>query len=438
MSSRAFVIAVENYPESTSTSKDLPGTIQGAERFIEWLITSKEVSKGDIYFCCSGKSQYKTTGATHQEIQKEVIRLIGDGSGESPKVYGYVSGHGVQKVRPDLQPNSDLLLCSDFQDPETTGNLCMSLDELTTLLAIRLGSGSHYWFADICRTLVEEVMVGTLGIAPPKPPFKTRAAWFRLMSARPGEVARNDSLFLDELLPALDGSCDLVRDATGTWVSMENLARAISAKMQLVNRQPDLRSDGPPSAALIRSIVQPGPTSTIIDQRGFKSPPVELLTAFDEVLFLGETNSQLPKLLQEAFEVRGRRPWKRLQILAIEDLTTAHRPGVELKVLEEERNGAESFFRESASQMTDELRLFRYSFAGNYGSFWTSQTGTRRAHVSAPVFGMSIRESPANDFVDFPGARSDTVNRLFQFAEAVVSRPDCKLTFEYKRPAQES
>lgn len=167
---------------------------------------------------------------------------------------------------------------------------------------------------------------------------------------------------------------------------------------------------------------------------GKKSPPIQFLSDYDEVIFLGETNSQLPPMLHKAFALRreiGKTRWKSLRILSIDDLSRNGRPGLTAEALTAERDGAEAEFRKLAAEYCDVMELYRYSYAGYYGSFWTASDGRRRAHVSAIIPGLDIRTTQSSDFVDYPGATQPTVEFYFQRARSILESPETTRIFQY-------
>ncbi len=437
MTSRVLIIAIEDYPQSRGTSAKLPGTIANADKFAAWLEENLKIAREHILFCCSGESLYRTHGAARKDIKAAILQLTLKGIDDTDKLFVYLSGHGVMKPGQGTEPHTDLLLCSDFVGSDISGDECLSLSELSALLSRSLGSGTHLYFVDACRTIDPNLDPASLGV-------KTQTAtsgvagWFQLLSASAGSAAKNDGRFMDAIIRAMDGGCELARDEADQdrcWVTFGNVARALEKEFADQQRGVEVRTLAEKSDFPIRRLFRSGMATPIINADGRKSPPVELLKAYEEVVFLGETNGQLPKFLDQAFSDRHQRRWKRLSILSIEDLSQAGRPGIAKSDLEKERQAAEDFLRSNAGRLAEELDLYRYNYAGTYGSLWTAGDGRRRVHVSPRMLGVDIRSAPSSDFVDFPERHHPTVDLYFRLAQDVIASPDCHEIFMHPQSA---
>lgn len=430
MATRALIIAIEDYPDSQSTSTSLPGVLKDAERFVEWLTSSIKIDPRNIVFCCSARTASPDRfGAARSQIKNAVLRLLDAGRNDTETLFVFIAGHGVLKLRPDNETHTDVLLCSDFINSKVSGDACLQLDDLTRLLARELGPGSHFWFIDDCRT--PDLMVIPSPLMAVEPVDTGTASWFQLLSTQEGSAAINDSRFLDALLVSLQDDSHV---KGVDWITFNDVARRVASMMHSQYRTIDVRTSGSADSR-IRQVRKPGQVPTIVTKQGLKSPPVELLKSNEQVLFLGETNWKLPSALSEAFEARNNRRWKQLDILTLEDLSQAHRAGIQLEDLTQQREAAEEFFRQHAAEMTEHLNLYRYNYVGMYGSFWTSEDGSRRAHVSVAIPGEDIQSTPASDYLDFPEARNDLVERLFQRACRTLTRQDCLRTFQHPAPS---
>ena len=426
MITRALIVAIEHYPESTATSQALPGTIEAAERFARWLQTELAVQKEDIVFCASGQSDYRTHGTATQEVKRAILDLIRAGHNQTDSLMVYLAGHGV--MLPQRVSDSDLLLCSDFVEPQISGSNCIELSELTKLLATSLGIGNHFYFVDACRSEVEDFDPTRLGITPFAATSGT-ADSYQLLSGRPFEAVPSDSLFVDSLLDALGTSA---QELEGGRISFQTVAESVASAFEQQQRKIFVRLSGG-TDGLIRKPLS-GSAPTILDEVGTKIPPVQLLIDFDEVAFLGQTNGQLPDHLRQAFQIRSylnKGRWSKLQVLSIEDLANAFRNGVSIDQLNAEREQCEAFFRNEATTMADSIELYRYRYIGTFGSLWRSRTGKRRAHLSAGLPGVDIRVSPAEDFVDFPGSPHPAIDRGFDLVERAIESDDCQLLFRH-------
>lgn len=448
MSTRALIIAIEDYPESRQVSRTLEGTAENAAKFAQCIESELQIPKQQIFFCSSGESEYITFGSKREDIKKAVTQLLQQGANATNRLIVYLSGHGIMKPGEVSDPHTHVLLCSDFKSSRESGDACIQIEDLTTLLSRGLGAGTHLAFIDACRTVDNNIRPTEFGINPEIAQSGT-ANQFHLVSAKTGDYAPNDSLFVDTLIDCLNGNTiTLVPDekvAGSGWVTFQQVAKQVEKQMAEVNRSIEIRSVAEKSDYRIRRVNQPGPTATILDVDSRKAPPVELLTTYDEVIFLGETNSQLagkprdkdwnsldqPNFLELAFTARERRPWQRLEIFSIEDLSTAGRIDRTLAELEQERDEAEEYLKTNAARIAQELRIYRYEYAGTYASLWTANDGKRRVHTSARKLGVDIRMTPSQDFIDFPGNHHPIVNDNFEFVNTVLAQPSTHCLFEY-------
>ncbi|MCA8993697.1 MAG: caspase family protein [Planctomycetaceae bacterium] len=431
MSSRALIVAVQEYPDSVRTSKSLPGVTENALKFRQWLVDFQGVQPEDIVCCLSSDNEYRNFGTSRAEISRAIRELMRLGLNDTEKLFVFISGHGVMCLGDCGSEHVDALLCSDFVDLDS-GAECIRIQELTTVLARRLGAGSHVWFLDICRTKDKSLLPSQCGFQQFEATTGS-ADWFRLFSARSGNAAANDSTFVDLLVTALAGDVprqQIEKGDDGAWITFKGVAhameRALAEQSQGVESHSSGKSDCP-----IRSIEKAGPVATIVAPNGSKIPPLELLIDYDEIIFLGETNGQLSEMLEKAFVLRSSRKWKKLQIFSIKELMEAARPGKTLEELELERKNCEDYFSEEAPNIADELVLGRYDYIGTYGSFWKAESGKRRVHVSARIQGLDIRRTPSMDFVDFPNNEHPDVNRFFEEAEGVATHPSTEIVFQY-------
>jgi len=431
MTTRAFIVAVEHYPESTATSRHLPGTIASAERFAGWLQKELGVDKKNVVFCSSGDSDFKTHGTTTPQIKRAILDLIRTGHNDTECLFVYQCGHGV--MLPSREFDLDLLLCSDFVEPQISGYACIEVNELTELFARSLGAGTHLYFIDACRARANNLDATRLGITP-FDATSGEADWFQLSSGKPSEAVPTDSLFIDSLLNGLSGQSRLIADEHEegrSWITFQNVAESIADSLAIHQREIFVRSKGKADFRIADTTRAQG-VSTIVDDYGIKSPPVKLLTEFEEIVFLGETNGQLPMFVSKAFALREKHKkgrWRKLEILSIEDLHTAFRYDKPTKKLEEERAACESYFQNDGISVADQIALYRYRYVGTYGSFWKGDTGKRWAHVSAGLVGEDIRVSPASDYVDFASSRHPKVDRYFDLVGRVIQSDDCRCIF---------
>ena len=134
MDARALVIAVEDYPGLGSSNK-LAGTIANAVQFAKVIETLLSVPRKNIIFCSSNGCEYRTHGTRRSEIEQAILKLLDDGLNTTNCLFVFLSGHGIMKPADGSDPHTDVLLCSDFKSSRESGNACIRVDELTTLLA---------------------------------------------------------------------------------------------------------------------------------------------------------------------------------------------------------------------------------------------------------------------------------------------------------------
>jgi len=433
MKTRALIIAIENYPTSTETSQSLPGTTDNARRFVEWLQQNLNIPATDIIFCTAEVAVGSAYGTSRKQIRKALQQLMQNGIDDTERLFVFLTGHGVMRPSQNGEPHEDFLLCSDFESSAISGDECIRISELTTLLSRNLGAGSHFYFIDCCRTVSAVLNPGGLGIAG-VPANSGVANIYLLHSAASGAAAANDSLFTDLVLSCLSGQGEMDRDANNPGdyhITFRNVARTVEQGFNRAQRSVEIRTIAQKSDVRIRTVQKAGPTATIQDSSGRKIPPVELLTFYDEAIFLGETNSQLYPMIETAFAARDQRRWKRLDVLSIEDLTQAARPGFTLPQLELERATAEDILGKNAARFAEEFALYRYSYVGTYGSLWKASDGRRRVHASPRLPGIDIRISPASDIVDFPANRHGQVDMYFSIAEGAMRNGETRCIFRY-------
>lgn len=435
MVTRALIIAIENYPNATDVGTSLPGVTRDAERFRDWLVDELQVQADDVVICAGEEWAERTFDDSITGICKGVNRLIETGRDSTERLFVFVAGHGVTAT--DRGIDDDFLLTSDFVNARDSGSCCVPIACLADLLSRAMGPGEHIWFVDMCRTKNVTLVPVGLGLNP-QDSTAGEASRFTLFSTGTGLTAANDSLFVDTILSEMNCEKELVEnpDTPGVYqVRFQSVAEKVSRKLQAKGRETYHRAEGSKSDVSIRTIRKPGPTATILRNDGFKSPPVKLLTGFEELIFLGETLGQLSDLVEEALEFRDRRPWRSIELFAINDLSQAFRPDASLEELIAEREQMEAYFKRAAAEIADELRLYRYNYVGTYASLWRSDDGRRRVHASSGVLGIDIRQSAATDYVDFPEAPLSTIEWYYEIVDELKRNAErCSVTFHHARP----
>ena len=210
MSFRALIIGIESYPQvqDGSIASELPGTLQAAFDFRDWL-TQKWNNEGvpaaaqQILFC-SSPIQPGGLGASYDAIMDALITLAATGQNATKELYVFFSGHGFSYVRPD--GSSDILIASDFVKSTRSGNVCFNLDKVIDWLRMHLGPGRHYYFVDACRTALTsaQIVPGELTL-PSNPQTSGEPSTYVLQSTGRGNAAAADNRFPEALLAGLKG-----------------------------------------------------------------------------------------------------------------------------------------------------------------------------------------------------------------------------------------
>jgi hypothetical protein len=207
MSLRALIIAVEKYPVlREALAGDLSDTIATALAFREWLVTTKQVSEANIFFCSEPRVPVSTAGATRADIRMAILKLRDAGAGDTSELYFFFSGHGYAQLGMGKEPTANALLASDYESHSNTSDNALSHDEIVRVLRCVLGPGVHFHFIDVCRfgRKEEDFPVGNLAI-PAKPRDTGQATVHVLYSTSLGDAARVNSAFGDALVEGLHG-----------------------------------------------------------------------------------------------------------------------------------------------------------------------------------------------------------------------------------------
>ena len=432
MTKRAFLVAAEHYPQSESTSSELPGTIDATSRFARWLSEVHGLPDDNIFRCSSeDDAEYRTTRSGIIDAGHELIcQSQGDRNG-TEQLFVYVAGHGVTVT--DHQDGHDIFLCSDFINPTRSGVACIDINEWIDWFARELGVGNHFWFVDACRTPVGPMNPTSLGIAR-STAHRASANWFQLSSAAPGHAAKNDFTFVSSLLDALKGNCKLVNVPAqdGRFaVTFDNVAETVLETLRQEDRSGYSQASGDATDSEITTVIRYDEVETITKD-GEKLPPVELLTKYDDVIFIGNTNGLLPQFLLEAFEHRDQRRWRTLEVLFIRDLvnTLDFRPDQTIDRLQAKRDAAQSFLESEAEKLAFEVRIYHTPYLGFFGSIWGNETEKRRAHITTAFFKENIRKTRSRDYIDFPDSRSPVIEEYLARVRARMADGAARCVFE--------
>ena len=435
MSAKAFVIAIEDYSLTNAFARTLTGVCAGAERFLKCVTDDLDVARSDCFVCSSREfSGTQKFPDSKSGIKNAVRNILDSGKDQTERLYVYIAGHGVSVETRGQQ--ADYLLTSDFANTRDSGDCSISTIELARLFGREMGPGNHLWFIDTCQTSIPAFAAAGLGINPVDS-YCGRASYFILNSASPGQVAANDSCFIDAIVSGLAGNSRLIEsvDQPGVYrVTFQSIASAVSETLKEHGRQTYVRTQGGRNDCTIRALTRATPTAAILTAEGMKSPPVKLLTDFDDLVFLGETIGQLPDQIEAAFQFRQFQPWKSIELFSVNDLSKAFRRGTDVRELESERRSMEEYFIANARTLAHRMRLFRYDYDRRYMSLWQSNDGCRRAHVSAGVLGEDIRNADATDYVDFPNARIEKIDSFYHDVDRVRESDTCMCIFSSERP----
>jgi hypothetical protein len=206
MAVRALVIAIENYPvvQVGGIAKQLPGTLQAGLDFKAWLLDKWEGRTDTQLIFCSDPVQPGGTGATAGDIRRALRKLKADGQSATEELYFFFSGHGFSFID---KPGSraDVVMASDFEEPELSGNACLNLDQIIAWLRAHLGAGRHFYFIDACRNALDRTQVVVGDLLPFDPQASGEASTYVLQSTADGAVAAVNGKFSATLIDGLKG-----------------------------------------------------------------------------------------------------------------------------------------------------------------------------------------------------------------------------------------
>lgn len=242
MPARALIIAIEDYPASTTLVKQLPGTNASAEKFRDWLIGKKGLDAQSILACAAPACAWRTTGTTHDEIVAELSKLATNWQHENnEELYFFYSGHGFSHETAKERIEIDVFVAADFVDPDNSGDACLQFQEIQKKLLTAMGPGNHYYFIDACRNEMtrEQIEVPIMGKRFPVA-ARGRSKYYALYSTALHQVARVQSGFADLLLQGLHGAGTAKRWEKGDlFVTFVDLRKYVRDKLQ--NQEIDAR-----------------------------------------------------------------------------------------------------------------------------------------------------------------------------------------------------
>jgi len=204
---RALIIAVESYPKSQGIDSSLPGTTAAALDFRTWLVTRKQVPDANIVFCAADGTAGRTHGTNRADVLSAIYTLVQTGKDNTDELYVFYSGHGFAYPTSPSRKPVDVLIGADFEQAALSGGACLKLQEIQTKLWYAMGPGSHFYFVDACRTLVQptDIDVPNTGVI-----FGTsdlgRPTVYTMCSTTVGQPAWVASGFPQALITGLGGA----------------------------------------------------------------------------------------------------------------------------------------------------------------------------------------------------------------------------------------
>ncbi|MEL7369504.1 MAG: hypothetical protein AAFN74_11365 [Myxococcota bacterium] len=450
MQALALVIAVEDYAETNEFSQRLPGTIDQANIFVDWLL-EVDVPPTDIFTCSSVPSwpheqlsradeqrrrHFRATRAGIKEAIEAVIRRFRV-LRRIDRLFVFIAGHGFRDVQTGYRKPVDLLALQNFENGPQRGERVLAIDELRNVFVTACPAAAHFYFADLSINSMsiepERLGLHLEGDDAPRSPSH------QLICARPSASAQAPSDFAQALVAYLrsgrQSKSDVAPAVEPLSLSAARLFMRSSMETQgehlqilvegtsahIVPPPPDSAEDGRVEQTPSGSGDRPALSANSPNKNGlYRVPSIELLLQFDRIICLGETNGQLADYVRTAAET-GKR-WKRIDLFSLNSYETHGRPGERPTDLERERNTAEQALLPLFQTYCDEFGIHRYDYQGSYGSLWAhDETGIRRLHMSPRLDGVNIRRAPATDIIEAPGAKDPTVELMFERVAQLVA-----------------
>ena len=207
MTVRAFIVAIEDYPDSHGMAQHLPGTNDGADAFWQWLVGTKKLDKADIIGCVDKAFAWRTTGTTRDEILAALETLVSTGRDDTAELYFFFSGHGFSYTDMGWTRAVDVLVASDFISQAKSGGSCIKLQEIQEKLWSAMGPGDHYYFIDACSNTTTHAKSNVLDTGLIFDPSELGKPYrYTLYSTIKGRVAEVESGFADALAQGLKGA----------------------------------------------------------------------------------------------------------------------------------------------------------------------------------------------------------------------------------------
>ena len=171
----------------------------------------------------------------------------------------------------------------------------------------------------------------------------------------------------------------------------------------------------------------------------FKVPPLLLLGTHQRIAFVGATNWQLLKSMEQAFEERGKEPWQEIYLFFATDelLRQVEYDGRDPR---RDRDESEAEFLNMLQQGRWAKRWAIYRFHGPpvFASYWDWETRGGRIHVSPALLGTVIGQCPASDHLWHQEFPTDHYKKYVRHLEALIRSESGTKIVKSSEPPPES
>ncbi|HEY0661254.1 MAG TPA: caspase family protein [Lysobacter sp.] len=208
MTVHALIVAIEAYPQATGLAQALPGTLKAGQDFRDWLLDKwnregRATGETQLIFCSEPRQSFGV-GATLPELTQAMREIATQADGQAEELYVFFSGHGFAFV--DGAERADVLLASNYIDPDNGAFACLNLDWMMRWFGSSLGRGRHFYFIDACRNRLNgsEVTINSR-LLPDPVGGESRATLYLLQSTLQNSFATVATHFPVALLKGLSG-----------------------------------------------------------------------------------------------------------------------------------------------------------------------------------------------------------------------------------------
>ncbi len=262
MATRALVVGIERYPrmKTALTGPLVPGAVEGAARFCEWLV-AEGVEDISLHLSPQAESVLPAGyagpigDATTAAVKRSLRELRTRGHAETEKLFFYFAGHGFSHGSGRAEDAEDAITWADFESIEHTAECAYPVREIMTVLS-GMGPGSHFYFFDCCRSLASKtgLRLGTCGLN--LDPYLPSSSRWAFHAARPGRAARAPSVFNEAVVDALRGRGSRRRDGEGRAViTCASLFEVVQARMCAAGEDPWQEGHG--DSGIVRVLTEP-------------------------------------------------------------------------------------------------------------------------------------------------------------------------------------